>query len=126
MIPLKPRPNQAATANNPASFRVRRKPIIAVIWQTEPARIVLGPPILLARKPQNWRLTNAQPSKTESIAAPSDGAIPMSPQNATRWPCGIALGTDHRKPAAHKAPNPSAGLSPSPGASGFEPWRWPV
>ena len=35
--------------------------------------IVLGPPILSARKPQNWRLTNAQPSSTESIAAPSDG-----------------------------------------------------
>src|SRR5690242_3389278 len=124
MIPLKPRPNHAATANNPASFRVSRNPIIAVIWQAEPARIVLGPPILSATKPQNWRLTNAQPSSTESIAAPCDGAIPTSPQNATRWPCGIAIGTQHKKPAVHNAPNTSAGRSPSTWACDFEPWRW--
>ena len=51
-------------------------------------------------KPQNCRLTKAQPSSTESIAAPCDVGIPTSLQNATRWPCGIAIGTQHRKPAA--------------------------
>jgi hypothetical protein len=44
-MPLNPSPNQAETANNPASLWVSRKPIIAVIWQTEPARIVRKPPI---------------------------------------------------------------------------------
>jgi hypothetical protein len=62
-----------------------RNPIIAVIWQAEPARIVLGPPILSARKPQNCRLTNAQPSSTESIAAPSDGREPVRVSLLQPW-----------------------------------------
>ena len=53
MMPLNPSPNSAETANSPASSWVSRNPIIAVIWQTEPASTVRSPPIRSATQPQN-------------------------------------------------------------------------
>ena len=101
-MPLNPSPKIAATANSPASFWVSRNPIIATIWHTEPASTVRNPPMRSATQPQNCRLTKAQPSSTDSIAAPCDGGMPRSLQNATRWPCGIAIGTQHSRPAKHR------------------------
>ena len=57
---------------------------MATIWQTEPASTVRSPPIRSDTQPQNCRLKKAQPSSTDSIAAPCDGAMPRSVQNATR------------------------------------------
>ena len=56
-------------------------------------------------QPQNWRLTNALPSKTDSISAPWAGAIPKSLQRATRWVGGMAIGVQHRNPAKHRRAN---------------------
>ena len=47
-------------------------------------------------QPHALRLKNAVPSSTESIAAPCDGRMPRSVQSATRWPCGIAIGTQQQ------------------------------
>src|ERR1051325_9739606 len=44
-------------------------------------------------------------------------------QNATRWPCGIAIGTQHRKPATESPLSTIAGLSPSTKAPGRGPCR---
>src|SRR3954469_21089882 len=108
MMPLNPNPKIAATANSPASFWVSKNPVIAVIWHTEPASIVRKPPMRSVTSPQNWRLTKATPSNTDSIAAPCAGAIPTSVQNATRWPCGIAIGTQHIKPGETQHPHHQA------------------
>src|SRR5947208_7978568 len=71
-----------------------------------------------ATRPQNCRLRKARPSSIESIAAPTDAEIPTSVQRATRWPCGIAIGTQHQKPAAASIDNAVAGRNPSAGAAG--------
>src|SRR5258707_949440 len=73
MMPLKPSPNIAATANSPASSWVSRKPAIAVIWHTEPASTVRSPPMRSVTSPQNCRLRKAQPSSNDSIPAPGEG-----------------------------------------------------
>src|ERR1700759_5148470 len=103
-MPLKPSPYAAEIANSPASLRVTEKAAIAKAWQADPANTVARPPIRSAAQPQNCRLTKAQPSNTDSIAAPCAGAIPTSLQNATRWLDGIAIGTQHRNDAAHSRP----------------------
>src|SRR5579883_3145964 len=101
MMPLKPSPKAAETANNPASFRVSAKAAIASAWQADAANTVRSPPTRSATQPQNCRLTKAQPSSTDSIAAPCAGAMPTSLQNATRCAEGIAIGTQQRKFAMH-------------------------
>ena len=121
MMPLKPRPNTAETVKSPASLWVDRKPTIATSWQTEPAKIVRRPPIRSATRPQICRLRKAKPSSIESIAAPTDAEIPTSVQRATRWPCGIAIGTQQQKPAAASIDNAIAGRNPSTGAAGRRP-----
>src|SRR5215831_21074170 len=83
-----------------SGWTLARKPTIATSWQTEPAEIVRNPPIRSDTRPQNCRLRKARPSSIESIAAPIDAEIPTSVQRATRWPCGIAIGTQQQKPAA--------------------------
>src|SRR6185312_16082398 len=52
-----------------------------------------------ASAPQNCREMKAQPSSTESIAAPCVGLMPISLQNATRWEDGIDIGTQQQNPA---------------------------
>ena len=47
--------------------------------------------------PHTWRLKNAEPSSTDSIAAPCTGLMPRSLQNATRCACGIDIGTQQVK-----------------------------
>ena len=49
--------------------------------------------------PQNWRLTKAAPSSTDSMAAPCEAAMPRSLQSATRCCCGIDIGTQQQKAA---------------------------
>src|SRR5579875_2910675 len=88
-------------ANNRASLRVVANAAMASAWQAEPANTVPSPPMRSATQPQNWRLTKALPSKTDSIVAPCAGAIPTSLQKATRWLDGIAIGTQHKNDAAH-------------------------
>ena len=73
---------------------------IATAWHAEPASTAPSPPIRSAAHPQNMRLTKAQPSSTDSIAAPCAAGIPRSLQNATRCPAGIAIGTQHKNAAA--------------------------
>ena len=62
-----------------------------------------SPPNRSAKAPQNCREMNAQPSITDSIAAPWLGVMPTSPQNATRWEDGIAIGTQQQKPATQSS-----------------------
>ena len=71
-----------------------------------------SPPIRSASQPQNCRLTKAQPSSTDSIAAPCADEIPTSLQNATRWLDGIAIGTQHKNEAAHKQRLHAVGAQP--------------
>ena len=51
-------------------------------------------------QPQNCRLTKAVPSSTDSIAAPCEARMPRSLQNAGKWACGMAIGTQQKMPAA--------------------------
>ena len=74
--------------------------------------MVRNPPILSATKPQTWRPMKAQASNADSIAAPRVIGMPASLQNATRWLCGIAIGTQQKKPAAHSRMNTVRGLRP--------------
>ena len=75
----------------------------------------------VGHKAQNCRLRKARPSSIESIAAPTDAEIPTSVQRATRWPCGIAIGTQQQKPAAASIDKAVAGRNPSTGAAGRGP-----
>src|SRR5580704_9706259 len=112
-MPLKPRPNAAATMNSPVSLCVSRNAAVATAWQAEPANTACNPPNRSANQPHSWRLKNAQPSNTDSIAAPCAGAIPTSLQNATRWFCGTAIGMQQQNPAADKMANNALGGNPS-------------
>ena len=76
-MPAKPRPNAADTKNSPASSWVSRKRAIATAWQAEPAITVRRPPMRSASAPQAWRERKAQPSISDSIAAPCVGLMPM-------------------------------------------------
>ena len=87
--------------------------------------MVRRPPMRSATTPQICRLTKAQPSSTESIAAPCDAGIPTSLQKATRWPCGIAIGTQQKKPAAASIESTVRGRSPSTRAPGRGPLASP-
>ncbi len=49
---------------------------------------------------------------TESIAAPCAAGIPRSLQNATRWPCGIAIGTQQANDAMHNMASTVLGRMP--------------
>ena len=71
--------------------------------------------------PQNWRVTKAVPSTTESMAALCVGAMPRSVQKATRWLCGMAMGTQHMKAAATIRVNIVLGRSPRTAALCSEP-----
>src|ERR1700760_4305425 len=99
MMPEKPRPNAADTANTPISFWVSRNPATATAWQADPTMTARSPPTRSASIPQNCRLMNAQASSTESIAAPCVGTMPRSVQNATRWPFGTAIGMQQKNAA---------------------------
>src|SRR5262249_14351930 len=93
MMPAKPNPNAAETANRPISSCVNMNADIAAIWHVEPASTVLRPPMRSEIQPQNCRLTKAVPSSTDSIAAPCEARMPRSLQNAGKWACGMAIGT---------------------------------
>src|SRR3984893_16939747 len=112
MMPEKPSPKAAVTVNRPASFGVNRKPVIDAACQADPISTVARPPIRSQITPQICRLRNAVPSSTDSIRAPIDRLIPRSLQNATRWPCGIAIGMQHSRAAAHIAANMALGGQP--------------
>src|SRR5262245_55799397 len=85
MMPAKPNPNAAETANRPISSCVNMNADIAAIWHVEPASTVLRPPMRSEIQPQNCRLTKAVPSSTDSIAAPCEARMPRSLQNAGKW-----------------------------------------
>ena len=53
-------------------------------------------------KPQIWRLKNAVPSSTDSIAAPWVGVMPRSLHSATRCACGIDIGMQQQKAASRQ------------------------
>ena len=80
MIPLKPRPKAAATANKPASSWVSRKPVIVTIWHAEPAITVRNPPTRSAINPQSCRPMNPKASSTDNIALPRVTGMPRSLQ----------------------------------------------
>ena len=80
MIPLKPRPKAAATANKPASSWVSRKPVIVTIWHAEPAITVRNPPTRSAINPQSCRPMNPKASNTDNIALPRVTGMPRSLQ----------------------------------------------
>src|SRR5215468_7411774 len=101
MMPEKPSPNAAATVKRPVSFCVNRNAVIEAACHAEPIMTVASPPIRSEITPQICRLRNAVPSRTDSIRAPADLLIPRSLQKATKWPCGIAMGMQHKTPAAH-------------------------
>jgi hypothetical protein len=73
---------------------------------------VPSPPIWSASHPQNNRLAKALASSTDSIAAPCAAEIPRSVQNATRCPAGIAIGTQHKNPAAQSSACTTLGGKP--------------
>ncbi len=52
-----------------------------------------------ATQPQNCRARKAQPSNTDSIAAPYCGVMPRSLQNAGTWCIGTAMGTQQQNTA---------------------------
>ncbi len=87
----------------------------------EPASTVSNPPIRSEISPQNWRVTKAVPSTTESMAALCVGAMPRSVQKATRWLCGMAMGTQHMKAAAATRANIVLGRKPRTAALWSEP-----
>src|SRR5262249_8322870 len=98
-MPLKPSPNAAETEKSPASSWVNKKAAIASAWQAERRINVTSPPTRSASQPQNWRLIKAEACNTDSIAAPCAAGMPTSLQNATRWLCGKAIGTQQQNPA---------------------------
>ena len=112
MSPLKPSPNAAATVNSPTSSCVTRNSDIVAAWQIEPIITARSPPMRSEINPHTWRLRNAVPSSTDSIAAPCDALMPRSVQKATRWLCGIAIGTQHMKIAAASIANTTFGGQP--------------
>ena len=61
------------------------------------------PPIQSDNQPQNWRLRNAIPSSSESMAAPLVAEILRSPQSAGKCVVGIAIGTQHRTEARQRS-----------------------
>ena len=63
-------------------------------------------------QPQNWRLTKAVPSNTDSIAAPCEARMPRSLQNAGRCACGMAMGMQQKMPAAAITANTRLGGQP--------------
>src|SRR5512135_3215693 len=112
MMPEKPRPKAAVTVKRPTSFWVSRKAVIARTCQLEPIKTVVRPPIRSEIAPQICRLRKAVPSSTDSISAPTDRLMPRSLQNATRWPCGIAIGIQHRTAAPHIIAKTALGRQP--------------
>ena len=59
--------------NSPISSWVTRKPAIAAACAADAHRMVRRPPTRSASQPQNCRAKNAEPSSTDSIAAPCVG-----------------------------------------------------
>src|SRR6478735_5975458 len=112
MMPEKPSPKAAATVKRPASLCVDRKAVIDAACQADPISTVANPPIRSEITPQICRLRNAVPSSIDSIRAPIDRLIPRSLQKATRWPCGIAIGTQHSMAAPHIDANTAVGGQP--------------
>src|SRR5207245_2603385 len=88
------------------------KAVSAVAWQAEQTTRVNVPPARSEKAPQSWRLRNPLPRTTDSMAAPWDGAMPRSEQNATKCACGRAIGMQHRNAAAHNNPKTRAGGQP--------------
>ena len=86
---------------------------MASACQPEPIRTVVKPPILSEITPQAWRLRNAVPSSIDNISALIVRLMPRSLQNATRCPCGIDIGMQHRIAATHIIANTTFGGSPS-------------
>ena len=96
MMPEKPRPKSAETANSPISSCVSVNATTARNCHIDPISTVISPPMRSEIHPQAWRLKNAVPSSTDSIAAPCEGRMPKSVHSATRWPCGIDIGTQQQ------------------------------
>src|SRR5215469_2360479 len=112
-MPLKPSPKAADTANRPASLCVTRKAPIASAWHAEPRISVSSPPTRSASQPQNCLLAKAQACSSDSISALDAAGTPTSLQNAMRWLCGSAIGTQQQKPATHKIASTKLAGSPS-------------
>ena len=63
--------------------------------------------------PHIWREKNAIASSMESMAAPWVALMPRSLQSATRWDCGIAIGTQQQNDAIAMMANTRLGGQPS-------------
>jgi hypothetical protein len=81
--------------------------------QVEPIRTVSSPPMRSEISPQIWRLTNAVPSSSDSIAAPWAGLMPRSLHSATRWVCGIDIGMQQQNAASASIAKTRFGGRPS-------------
>ena len=79
----------------------------------EPHSTVCNPPILSDSQPQNWRARNADPSSTDSMAAPWPGLMPRSPQSATTCPIGMDMVMQQQKMAADSATMAHSGCMPA-------------
>ena len=112
-MPEKPSPKAATTVNSPVSLCVSSNAVIDAACQAEAISTVRRPPMRSEIAPQIWRLRKAVPSSTDSIAAPTARLMPRSLQKATRWPCGIAIGTQQSTAAAQIMANTVFGLRPS-------------
>ncbi len=97
-MPLKPRPKAPATTNSPISFCVSRKAASAP--SAPPTRLTRAqsadpvgqhPPEL----PADERAGQHHRQHRRAMRA----AMPRSPQNATRWEVGTAIGMQQKKPA---------------------------
>src|SRR5947208_15197673 len=112
MMPANPKPKPAETVNKPISSWVNRNADMAAIWHADPASTVLRPPMRSETQPQNWRLTKAVPSNTDSISAPCEARMPRSLQNAGRCACGMAIGLQQKMQAAAINANTRLGGQP--------------
>ena len=74
-----------------------------------------------AIQPHICRLTNAEASSTDSIAAPCAGLNPRSVQKETRCAIGSAIATQQRKIASDSSPSTIFGASPSTRPPGSGP-----
>src|SRR3954471_1138296 len=113
MMPEKPSPKIAVTANRPISSCVLMIAMIERNCQSEPVSTVVSPPMRSEIQPHIWREKNAVASSSESIAAPCVGLIPRSLHNATRCDCGIDIGMQQQNAASDIMANTRLGGQPS-------------
>src|ERR1051325_9346623 len=113
MMPEKPNPKIAVTVKRPTSSCVSAMAAMVQNCHAEPISTVSNPPMRSEIHPHIWRDRNAIASSIESIAAPWVGLMPRSLQSATRWVCGIAIGTQQQSDATDIIANTRFGGQPS-------------